>query len=185
MRHGCQSLRLTSRRSSASWSSWAFTRDYGCTYPGPTTRLLVCWRSRRRCRITVLLRFSSTSNWTTAMQKWERRASDNIVRLQKIRPLLSICKETLRQTQTPTLGGGHECYESVSVKQLTKSQTTLIHCSAHRLELAIRSCVLPPMLGVRMGSFVVGEEDTQSILFAKHHIHRGMGMWISNSLHHL
>ena len=39
--------------------------------------------------------------------------------------------------------------------------------------------------GVRMGSFVIGEEDTQSILFAKQHIRRCMGMWISNGLHQL
>ena len=37
--------------------------------------------------------------------------------------------------------------------------------------------------GVRMGSFVVGE-DTQSILFAKHYVRHCMGMWISNGLHH-
>ena len=35
-----------------------------------------------------------------------------------------------------------------------------------------------------MGSFVVGD-DTQSLPFAKHHICRCMGMWISNGLHHL
>ena len=39
--------------------------------------------------------------------------------------------------------------------------------------------------GVRMGSFVIGEEDTRSIPFAKQHVRRCMGMWISNGLHHL
>ena len=38
--------------------------------------------------------------------------------------------------------------------------------------------------GARMGSFVIGE-DTQSIPFAKHHVRRCMGMWLSNGLHHL
>ena len=37
----------------------------------------------------------------------------------------------------------------------------------------------------RIGSFVIGEEDTQSIPFAKQHVRRCMGMWISNGLHHL
>ena len=39
--------------------------------------------------------------------------------------------------------------------------------------------------GVRIGSFVVGDEDTQSIPFAKQHVCRCMSMWISNGLHHL
>ena len=39
--------------------------------------------------------------------------------------------------------------------------------------------------GVWMALFVVGEEDIQSILFAKHHVRRSMGMWISSWLHHL
>ena len=37
----------------------------------------------------------------------------------------------------------------------------------------------------RIGSFLIGEEDTQSIPFAKQHVRRCMGMWISNGLHHL
>ena len=36
----------------------------------------------------------------------------------------------------------------------------------------------------RMGSFVVGE-DTHSIPFAKHHVRRCMGMWLSNELHNM
>ena len=39
--------------------------------------------------------------------------------------------------------------------------------------------------GVRMGSFLIGEEDTQSKAFAKQHVRRCMGMLISNGLHHL
>ena len=41
------------------------------------------------------------------------------------------------------------------------------------------------LYGVRIGSFVVGEESTQSLPFAKHHVRWCMGMWLSNGLHHV
>ena len=41
-----------------------------------------------------------------------------------------------------------------------------------------------PRHEARMGSFVVGE-DTHSIPFAKHHVCRCMGMWLSNELHNM
>ena len=57
------------------------------------------------------------------------------------------------------------------------------------METDVRRCILPSNViiyyVVRMGSFVVGEDDTQSIPFAKQHVRRCIGMCISNGLCHL